>query len=103
VQLLGLRRPPLQEPHRHQDEQRELQVLGLPVLEEGGAEVGGDDVTAERHVRVAVAVLVLVEVGVAGDRLEHDRGQEQCQERHRQPVVLEELAHGYWCSSPITE
>ncbi|MGH2804478.1 MAG: hypothetical protein ACRDL4_15730 [Thermoleophilaceae bacterium] len=40
-----------------------------------------------------MAVLVLVEVGVAGDGLEGQRGQEQGQEEERQAVVLDERAH----------
>jgi hypothetical protein len=45
-------------------------------------------------VRVAVHVLLLVEVGQPSHRLEHKRRQEQAQEDHRQAVVLDEAPHG---------
>ena len=81
AELLRLGRAALQQPDREQDEERELEVLGLPVLEHRRGELGGHHVAAERHVRIPVPGLVLVEVRVAGHRLQHDREQEQDQER----------------------
>ena len=92
VQLLRLRRAPLQQPHREQDEESELEVLGLPVLHHGHPGRLRRD-SALRDARVAVPVLILVEVRVAGERLQGERDEEQREERERETVVLDEGAH----------
>jgi hypothetical protein len=102
AELLRLGRPALEQPDRQQDEQRELQVLRLPVLHHPDAELGRGDVAQEGDPGVAVAVLVLVEVGLPGDRLEHQRGEEQAEEDERQSVVPDERAHAQLCIRPIT-
>jgi hypothetical protein len=96
VELLRLGRPALQEPHGHQHEQRELEVLGLPVLHHRVAEVRREDVAAQRdELRVLVVhervrgLFVVVEV-VPDDRLEHQADQEDRQEEERQARVLDE-------------
>ena len=99
VELLRLRGAALQQPDRPEDEQRELQVLRLPVLHHGLTEVRRGQIAAERD-RVGLLVRelrvgdrVVVELVVAGDRLKCERDEKQHPEPDRQAVVLEE-AHG---------
>ena len=53
-------------------------------------------------VRVAVAVLLLVEVGVARNRLEDQGDEKEPEEGEREAVVPDEGAHAQLCSTPIT-
>jgi hypothetical protein len=85
----------LQQPHRQQDEERELEVLRLPVLHHGDGERRGEDVAPEADLRLHVAVLLVVEGGVARHRLEHERDRKERQEDDRETVLAQEAAHGH--------
>jgi hypothetical protein len=73
VQLLRLGGSPLHQPHRGEDVEGELEVLRLPVLEHGLAELGRDQEAPERDLLAAVAQLVVVELVPSGDRLKRER------------------------------
>jgi hypothetical protein len=64
----------LEKPAGGEDVQRELQVLGLPVLEHVAAEGRGEDVAADRQGVVVVRSLLMAEVGVSDQRLSADGG-----------------------------
>jgi hypothetical protein len=100
IELLRLRRAALKEPHREQEEERELEVLRLPVLHHVDAELGRHDVARQRHLGIAVADRLFVEVRVPRDGLAHQGGEEQQQEDDREAVLLEEAAHQL-CMNPI--
>jgi hypothetical protein len=102
VDLFRLGGASLHKPNREQDIERELQVFGLPVLHDGRRELRRDQVPAVGHLRVAVADLILVEIGKTNDRLEDQRGEEQAKEDQRQAVVAEEGAHQL-CVRPTTD
>src|SRR4051812_33469843 len=103
--LLGLRRSALDEPDRDEDEQGELEVLGLPVLHHGLAEGGRSQVVAEPDRGRVVLDLVLVEGVEPRDRLAHQRGQEQEQEAQGEPIVRGESPdpRAHWWRNPISE
>ena len=89
--LLGLRRAPLDEPHRDQREERELQVLRLPVLGPRLGEVPRREVAAEGDglrrpaEQRRVLDLLLVVVVPAGDRLAGEGDQEEREEDEGEP------------------
>ena len=82
---LGFRRALLDEPHREENEQRELQVLRLP----GSARDLGMP-------RLEVVVVV-----PASDGLAAEGGQEEREEDEREALLAQETPH-QWCVSPIT-
>lgn len=67
--VLGLRRSALNQPDRGEDEEEELEELGLPVLGDVDEEVGGSDELEVPDGRLVVLLQLLVRVGMAGDRL----------------------------------
>src|SRR4051812_21732508 len=93
AQLLRLRGAALEEPDGGEDVERELEELGLPVLHHVAAEARREDVAAERDRVVVVAQLVVVEVGVADERLADQRGQEDAAEEQPEAVVADEAPH----------
>jgi hypothetical protein len=96
LDLLGLGRPSLHEPDRREDDQRELEELGLPVLHHVPAEVGRDEVAAVRD-RLRVVRTLLVVVGEeAGDRLPDERQEEDREEEERQALLEQPTAHQWW-------
>jgi hypothetical protein len=78
---------PLVRPDHREDEQRELKVLGLPVLQHFDTEPGGGDGIPERGRNGVVGGLLLVVRAVPGDRLPGERGEEQDAEDDRERVV----------------
>ncbi len=58
-----------------------------------GAVGGGADVAQQRDRLVLVGDLLVVEVGVADERLPDQRRQEDREEEQREAVVLEESRH----------
>ena len=83
VELLRLRRAALHQPDRDHGEEGELQILGLPVLRHRLSEVRRAHVAPEADRLFAVLELLLVVKAVAGDRLTHDRQQEDREEEQR--------------------
>src|SRR3954452_23466248 len=80
AELLGLTRSLLSEPHGGQDEQRELQVLRLPVFEHLAAEIRRRHVAAIRDARRLVCRLLVVVSPPARGRLSGQSEQEDGQE-----------------------
>src|SRR3954451_22612556 len=93
AQLLGLRRAALQQPHGGEDVERELEELRLPVLHHVAAEARREDVAAERDRVVLVAELLVVEVGVADERLPDQGDEEDAAEEEPEAVVAEGAPH----------
>ena len=60
ARFLGLRRPPLDQPHGQEDVEQELQVLGLPVLGDVGPETRRRQVTQEADAWQPLGYLLLV-------------------------------------------
>jgi hypothetical protein len=77
LRTLGLVGASLDQPDRGEDEEGELQVLGLPVLHDGLAEVRRDDVAGIGDRRLAVGPLLVVERPVARDGLAEERRGEE--------------------------
>ncbi len=100
VERLRLGRAALQEPDGGEDEERELEVLGLPVLEHRLPEARRDEVAGVRDGLGAVECGVLVVGPMAGDRLRDQRAGEEGEEDERERVVAEP-AHQRW-ASPTT-
>jgi hypothetical protein len=88
--------PLLHEPHARQDEDRELQVLRLPVLHHRPAERRRRHVAPQRQrlrllvEQFGVGDLLVVVERVARDRLGHEQNEEQHEEEQGQPVVAQE-------------
>ncbi len=93
VQLLRLRRPSLQQPHRQHDIEQELEILALPVLRHIDGEVGGRQIATEGDLVEAVGELLVVELVPACEGLPHQRQQEQQSEDEAEGVLLQEPAH----------
>src|SRR5215212_6854130 len=93
VELFGLRRAALEQPHGGEDVERELEELRLPVLHHVAAEARGEHVAAERDRVVLVAELLVVEVGVTDQRLADEREQEDPAEEQPEAVVAEDAPH----------
>ena len=93
LEPLGLVRPLLHEPHGCADEHGELKELGLPVLHDGAPEVGASDVLPPGQRRALVRELLGVERVLTGERLGHERSQEENREEDGEPVLLEEHPH----------
>src|SRR5215210_3256037 len=99
--LLGLRRAALHQPDGQQDVQRELQILRLPVLEDGVAEARRHDVAAQRDRRLVVGRRLVVEVLPAGHRLTGEGEREEGEEDERQRVRPEGSPHQWWASPMV--
>jgi hypothetical protein len=108
VHLLRLGRAPLEEPDGRRDVEEELEVLRLPVLRHVDAEVGGHEVFAEADLGESFGGELVVEVGVARDRLSGEGQQESDAEGQSEAVVPQEAAGagglggacGHRCISP---
>jgi hypothetical protein len=101
LELLRLRRAALHEPDRREDDQAELEKLGLPVLHHVAPELGGHEEPPVGVRLAAVRALLLVEVVQAGERLADEREREDHQEEEREALLLDPGAH-QWCVTPIT-
>jgi hypothetical protein len=107
ARLLGLGRALLDEPDREEDEERELQVLRLPVLGHRLREARGRQIAAQAQRLRGLAghlgmpgleVVVLVP---ARDRLADQRGQEEGEEGEAEALLAQQAAH-QWCVRPMT-
>src|SRR4051794_4442391 len=98
---LGLRRAALHEEDRREDEQRELQVLRLPVLHDVDHERRGRHEAPERHRGVLVGELLVVEVAVPDERLRDEGREEDPEEEQRQRVLADPAPHR--ANAPITK
>src|SRR5690606_17924185 len=78
---------------RGEDEQEELEELGLPVLRHVDEEARGGDEVPEGQGRQAVLGALLVRVRVPGQGLRGDRREEEGEEEQAEPVVPEAAAH----------
>ena len=91
VGFLGLGRSALDQPDGAEDEQRELQVLGLPVLEHVDAELGRAHIAPQRDRVAVVGELDRVEVGVPDERLRDQRAEKERAESEAEPVRAHRL------------
>src|SRR5918999_2213939 len=93
VDSLRLVRAALDEPDGSQDEEAELEELRLPFLQDRLAEVGREDVSAERDGLAPVRQLLLVESLLSCDGLPEDRYEAEHEEEQRQRVVVQPATH----------
>lgn len=101
VEFLGLRRALLQQPGGKENVEEELHVLRLPVLGDVDGETPRREVAAERDWLQAFVQLLPVEVGISGESLADQRGEEQQTEHQTEGVLAQELPHR--CSTPSTQ
>ena len=101
LEPLRLVRPLLHEPDRHEDEERELEELRLPVLEYRTAEGGREHVVRPRKRPAVVGELVGVERVLPGERLADERRQEEDAEEEREPVLGREAPQSTTSPTPI--
>jgi hypothetical protein len=91
----------LDEPDGHVDEHQELQKLGLPVLEQVAAEVGGEEVATVRDRLFAVCRLLGVVRLRADDPLPEHGQKEEREEEDREALLVDPAPH-QWCVIPMT-
>jgi hypothetical protein len=101
AERLRLVRPLLHEPDGGQDEQGELEELGLPVLEHGPAEARREHVVAPRNGLPVVEQLVRVEGVLTCEGLRHEGREEDHPEEEREAVLEEEAPQSTTSATPI--
>jgi hypothetical protein len=92
VDLLGLRRSALHQPHGAEDVEEELQELRLPVLADVDGEVRGREVLEQGDLLEPVHAELLVELRPPGQRLAGQDDEKGGAEGQREAVVVPEAA-----------
>jgi len=103
VDRLGLRRPPLDEPHREQDVEQELEILRLPVLRDVHGELRRREVVAHAHLRQTADGDGAVVLRQPRERLPDERQDKDEPEEQGEAVVAQRFTHTHRWRKPMTK